>query len=111
MYAIAMIPNDLVEAQDRVTVVVALSRRKNAGRRRALLVHGNELQAPARLLVSYGIRGDTPVMRRLRERLPDCGVLSQDYGRTACFLVDDEAMRDLEQEFPGPMGYVMDAPE
>ncbi|HMB74029.1 MAG TPA: DUF6152 family protein [Gammaproteobacteria bacterium] len=103
--------NDMVDAEDRVTVAVALSRQHNRGRLRALLVHPDDAEAPARLLVSYGIRGDTPVMRRLQERLPGCGILNEEYGRTACFLVDAAALRDLEQEFAGPMGYVMDNPE
>ena len=61
----------------------------------------------ARLLVSYGIRGDTPTMIRLRERLPICGTIDQSYNRTECFLIDDQAMTALNDEFPGEMGYVL----
>jgi hypothetical protein len=101
----------MVSAQDRVTVAVALASTANRGRLRALLVHPTASDNAFRLFVSYGIRGDTPVMRRLRERLQSCGIISEDIGRTACFRFDAGALRALEQEFPGPMGYVMDAVE
>lgn len=103
--------DDIVDPQGRVTVAVALSNTANRGRLRALLVHSDSPEEAARLFVSYGIRGDTPVMRRLRERLPSCGIINEDIGRTACFVVDSAALRALEQEFPGPMGYVMETNE
>ena len=61
----------------------------------------------ARLLVAYGIRGNTPTMLRLRERLPTCGTIDASYNRTECFLIDAQALLSLEEEFPGQMGYVM----
>lgn len=99
--------DDSLSAGDAVTVSIFPSRTPNRARLRALLIHGKTEEEAARLMVSYGIRGDTPVMRRLRERLPVCGTIDARYQRTECFLVDDEASRALEKEFPGPMGYVM----
>jgi hypothetical protein len=99
--------DDSLSAGDAVTVSIFPSRTPNRARLRALLIHGKTEEEAARLMVSYGIRGDTPVMRRLRERLPVCGTIDASYQRTECFLVDDEASRALEKEFPGPMGYVM----
>lgn len=99
--------DDSLSAGDAVTVSIFPSRTPNRARLRALLIHGKTEQEAARLMVSYGIRGDTLVMRRLRERLPVCGTIDASYQRTECFLVDDEASRALEKEFPGPMGYVM----
>lgn len=99
--------DDMVDPEARVTVAVGLSRTPNRGRLRALLVHADRDGEPATLLVSYGIRGDTPVMRRLRERLPACGAIDSSHGRTECFLIDAAALRALEAEFPGRMGYVM----
>ena len=98
---------DLLTAGDRVTVVVMRSRTPGRGRLRALLIHGQARGEPAQLLVGYGIRGGTPVMTRLRERLPTCGIIDQSYERTECFLVDDDAVAALAREFPGAMGYVM----
>ena len=72
-----------------------------------LLIHGKSEDEAARLLVSYGIRGDTPTMIRLRERLPICGTIDQSYNRTECFLIDDQALTALNDEFPGEMGYVL----
>ena len=63
--------------------------------------------AQLRLLVAYGIRGNTPTMLRLRERLPTCGTIDASYNRTECFLIDAQALLSLEEEFPGQMGYVM----
>ena len=97
---------DMVGPGDRVTVSIFPSVTANRARLRALLIHGDEGEA-GRLLVSYGIRGDTPIMRRLRERLPVCGTIEQSYQRTECFLVDAEAQSALAQEFPGTMGYVL----
>jgi len=98
---------DMLSAGDPVSVAVIKSRTPNRGRIRALLAPGKGEGGAARLLVSYGIRGDTPVMRRLRERLPTCGIIDQSYERTECFTVDGQAERELQEEFPGPMGYVM----
>lgn len=99
--------DDSLSAGDEVTVSIFPSRTPNRARLRALLIHGKAGDEAAQLLVSYGIRGDTPVMRRLRERLPVCGSIDASYNRTECFLVDAEALRLLEEEFPGHMGYVM----
>ena len=101
--------DDMVGHEAHVTVAVGLSRSPNRGRLRALLVHSDRDNKTAILLVSYGIRGDTPVMRRLRERLPLCGAIDATQGRTECFRVDAAALSALEAEFPGPMGYVMPA--
>lgn len=99
--------NDLLAAGDRVTVAIFRSRTPSRGRLRAILIHAKSDHESAQLLVSYGIRGDTPVMRRLRERLPTCGIIDASYQRTECFRVDADALHALEEEFPGPMGYVM----
>jgi len=98
---------DLLSGGDRVTVALVRSSTPNRGRIRAILIHGKTDEEAARLLVSYGIRGDTPVMRRLRERLPTCGIIDASYQRTECFQIDAQALQALEAEFPGPMGYVM----
>jgi len=92
---------------DAVSVSIFPSVTPNRARLRALLIHGKAEGEPARLLVSYGIRGDTPVMRRLKARLPVCGTIDSRYQRTECFLIDEEAAGALAQEFPGPMGYVV----
>ena len=92
---------------DKVTIAILASPSPNRGRLRAVLVHGETPDEPGRLLVAYGIRGDTPVMRRLRERLPLCPDIETRLDRTACFSVDAETLLALEREFPGPMGYVM----
>ena len=64
--------DDSLSAGDRVTIAILRSRTDYRGRLRAVLVHGATGNDAARLLVAYGIRGDTPVMRRLRERR-NCG--------------------------------------
>ncbi len=46
-------------------------------------------------------------MRRLAERLPVCGTIDASLGRSQCFLVDADALRALESEFPGHMAYVL----
>ena len=92
---------------EKVTIAILASPSPNRGRLRAVLVHGQTPDEPGRLLVAYGIRGDTPVMRRLRERLPLCPDIETRLDRTACFSVDAETLLALEREFPGPMGYVM----
>ena len=97
---------DALSAGDKVTVAVLQSLADYRGRLRAVLVHPTE-GAPGRLLVAYGIRGDTPVMRRLAERLPVCGTIDASLGRSQCFLVESEALSALEAEFPGHMGYVL----
>ncbi len=92
---------------DKVTIAILASHRPNSGRLRAVLVHGTTREEAARLIVAYGIRGDTPIMRRLRERLPTCADIETRLDRTACFSVDAQALRALEEEFPGQMAYVM----
>jgi hypothetical protein len=79
----------------------------NRGRLRAILVHGETADADAELLVAYGIRGDTPVMLRLRERLPTCGTIDASYNRTECFRISPQALAALDAEFPDHMGYVL----
>jgi len=98
---------DMVGPGDLVTVSIFPSVTANRARLRALLIHGRADGEPGRLFVSYGIRGDTPIMQRLRERLPVCGAIDASYQRTECFLIDDDAASALAQEFAGPMGYVM----
>jgi hypothetical protein len=98
---------DSLSAGDRITIAILKSRTPNRGRLRAILVHGAAPEDDARLLVAYGIRGDTPIMRRLRERLPTCGSIEPRFEGTECFWIDNRAMRALEEEFPGKMGYVM----
>ena len=90
-----------------VSVAIIPSRTPNRGRLRAILVHADSPGADAQLLVAYGIRGNTPVMQRLRERLPVCGTIDASYNRTECFTVSAQALADLEAEFPGHMGYVL----
>ncbi len=99
--------DETVAPGDAVTAVILPSTTPNRARLRALLIPGKTAGEPAQLLVSYGIRGDTPVMRRLRERLPVCGIINPGFQRTECFLVDEEASGALAEEFPGPMGFVM----
>jgi hypothetical protein len=95
--------DDTLSSGDKITIAILASRSPNRGRLRAVLVHGE----PSRLLVAYGIRGDTPIMRRLRARLPTCETIEGRLDRTECFRVDTQALHALEQEFPGQMGYVM----
>jgi len=99
--------DDTVFPGDRVTVATLQSSVPNRGRLRAVLIHGKTPEEAARLLVAYGIRGNTPTMLRLRERLPTCGIIDASYNRTECFLIDAQALLSLEEEFPGQMGYVM----
>ncbi len=99
--------NEMLDPGDPVSVAIYRSRTPGRARIRALLMHGKGEGGADRLLVSYGIRGDTPVMRRLRERVPTCGIIDQSFQRTECFRIDAEAERALAEEFPGPMGYVM----
>ena len=96
-----------VSPGDAVTAAIFPSTTANRARLRALLIHARTVGDPAQLLVSYGIRGNTPVMRRLRERLPVCGIINPGYQRTECFLVDEPAATALAEEFPGAMGYVI----
>ncbi len=67
--------DESLSAGDAVTVSIFPSRTPNRARLRAVLIHGKTEEEAARLMVSYGIRGDTPVMSRLRERLPVCGTI------------------------------------
>ncbi len=99
--------DEMLSPGDRVSVSYFASNTANRGRLRALLIHGKTPGAAAELYVSYGIRGDTPVMRRLRERLPVCGRIDASYQRTECFVIDEEAMAALEAEFSGDMGFVV----
>lgn len=96
----------LVSPGDTVTVSIFPAVTPNRARLRALLIPGNSESVPSQLLVTYGIRGDTSVMRRLRERLPVCGLIEPGFDRTECFLIDAAAAVRLEEEFPGLMGYV-----
>jgi hypothetical protein len=98
--------DEMLSPGDHVSVSFFAARVGNRGRLRALLIHGRQAGEPAELYVSYGIRGDTPVMRRLRERLPVCGTIDASFQRTECFVIDGDAMAALEAEFPGEMGYV-----
>lgn len=98
--------DDSLSAGDNVTIAILRARAPQRGRLRAVLVHPEE-DRPGRLLVAYGIRGDTPVMRRLEERLPYCGGIDGSLGRSQCFVVDAPALAALEEEFPGKMGYAM----
>ena len=99
--------DETLSAGDKVTIAILKSRFPYRGRLRAVLVHGATDDEAARLIVAYGIRGDTPIMRRLQERLPICGDIDSRLDRTQCFLADAQALRELEEEFPGKMGYVM----
>ncbi len=98
---------DSLSDGDKVTIAILRAYAPRRGRLRAVLVHGETDADPERLLVAYGIRGDTPVMRRLQDRLPLCGSIDHRLGRSQCFLVDAKAMQELERDFPGKMGYVM----
>lgn len=97
---------ELVSPGDAVTVSIFPAVTPNRARLRALLIPSDSESEPANLLVTYGIRGDTPVMRQLRERLPVCGLIEPGFDRTECFLIDAEAAARLAEEFPGLMGYV-----
>lgn len=98
---------DFLSAGDRVTIAILASRTPNRGRLRALLVHANSANEASRLIVAYGIRGDTPIMRRLRDRLPTCPGIDPRLQRGECFMVESAALQALQDEFPGRMGYVM----
>jgi hypothetical protein len=98
---------ETMQSGDSVSVAILASMIPNRGRLRAMLVHGRTANDNAQLLVAYGIRGNTPVMQRLRERLPVCGTIDPSYNRTECFLVSPDALAELEAEFPGHMGYVL----
>ena len=98
--------DDTLSAGDAVTIAILRARAPQRGRLRAVLVHP-EAGRPGRLLVAYGIRGDTPVMTRLAQRLPYCGTIDGSLGRSQCFTVDTPALAALQAEFPGHMGYVL----
>ena len=109
--------DEYLSSGDRVTIAIEKSYSPNRGRLRAVLVHGESRDDDARLLVGYGIfprlglgEDEYPrvgegqaasILGRLRERLPACGE-----GQSECFVVSSEALRDLETDFPGDMGYV-----
>ena len=99
--------DDFLSAGDRVSIAILASRTPNRGRLRALLVHADDGAEASRLIVAYGIRGDTPIMRRLRERLPTCAGIEARLERGECFMVEPAALRALEEEFPGEMGYIL----
>ena len=99
--------DDTLKSGEKVTIAVLASPSPNRGRLRAVLVPGEAQDEPSRLLVAYGIRGDTPVMRRLRDRLSTCPDIEARLDRSACFSVDADALLALQREFPGSMGYVM----
>ena len=99
--------DDFLSAGDRVSIAILASRTPNRGRLRALLVHPDSETEPSRLIVAYGIRGDTPIMRRLRERLPTCAGINPRLERGECFTVAAEALRALKEDFPGRMGYIL----
>ena len=94
--------DDALVAGEQITVAVMRSQTAQRGRLRAILVHPNASE-PGRLFVLYGIGGDTPVMRRLQERLPLCGTIDSTLGRSQCFSVDAEALEALTDEFPRKM--------
>ena len=98
---------NFLSAGDRVTIAILASRTPNRGRLRALLVHPDTKDEASRLIVAYGIRGDTPIMRRLRDRLPTCPGIDPRLQRGECFMVESAALQALENDFPGKMGYVM----
>lgn len=99
--------DDFLSAGDRVTVAILASRTPNRGRLRALLVHPDSADEAFRLIVAYGIRGDTPIMRRLRDRLPTCPGIDPRLQRGECFMVESAALQALGDDFPGKMGYVL----
>ena len=99
--------DDFLSAGDRVSIAILASRTPNRGRLRALLVHADDAEEASRLIVAYGIRGDTPIMRRLRERLPTCAGMEGRLERGECFMAAPAALRALEEKFPGKMGYIL----
>ena len=99
--------DDFLSAGDRVTVAILASRTPNRGRLRALLVHPDSADEAFRLIVAYGIRGDTPIMRRLQDRLPTCPGIDPRLQRGECFMVESAALQALEDDCPGKMGYVL----
>ena len=98
--------DDTLVAGEQITVAIMRSQTAKRGRLQAILVHPTESE-PGRLFVVYGIRGDSPIMLRLQERLPLCGTIDGSLGRSQCFSVDAEALEALTNEFPGKMGYVL----
>ncbi|MDG2316890.1 MAG: DUF6152 family protein [Gammaproteobacteria bacterium] len=96
-----------LQSGERVSIAILASTTPNRGRLRALLVHGKTSEEVSRLIVAYGIRGDTPIMNRLQERLSRCPGIEPRLNRGECFIVNSEALNKLEDEFPGKMGYIM----
>lgn len=96
-----------LQSGERITIAILASTTPNRGRLRALLVHARTSEETSRLIVAYGIRGDTPIMNRLQKRLPDCPGIEPRLNRGECFLVNSESLDKLEDEFPGKMGYIM----
>lgn len=99
--------DEFLRVGERVSIAILASRTPNRGRLRATLVHPDSETEASRLIVAYGIRGDTPIMRRLRERLPTCDGIDPRLERGECFTVAPEALRALKEDFPGRMGYVL----
>lgn len=99
--------DDTLVPGDEVSAAIVESVTPKRSRLRAVLINGETENEAARLMVAYGIRGNSPIIRRLRERLPVCSTIDASYNRTECFLVESEALLALQEEFPGPMGYVM----
>lgn len=98
--------DNFLEPGNKITIAILPFRAGNRGRLRAMLIHGDGEES-SRLVVAYGIRGNTPVMRRLKERLPICGNIQSRLSRSECFIVDSGALRKLQDEFSGAMGYIM----
>jgi len=98
--------DNFLEPGNKITIAILPFRTGNRGRLRAMLIHGDGEES-SRLVVAYGIRGNTPVMRRLKERLPICGNIQSRLSRSECFIVDSGALRKLQDEFSGAMGYIM----
>ena len=96
-----------LQSGERISIAILASTTPNRGRLRALLIHGTTPEKSSRLIVAYGIRGDTPIMRRLQERLPRCAGIELRLNRGECFLVDSASLNSLEADFPGKMGYIM----
>ena len=99
--------NDFIKPNDRVTIAILAFRTENRGRLRALLIHPRTNNDSYQLIVAYGIRGDTPIMKRLESRLPLCGNINAELERSQCFLVNSNDLDALKRDFPGVMGYIM----
>ena len=105
---------DSLLSGDRISIAIEKSYSPNRGRLRAVLVHGAAQEDDATLLIGFGIfpregadeypgaEGEAAsLLSRLQERLPACGD-----GQDECFVVTADVLRELEEAFPGEMGYV-----